>query len=187
MKISIIFWRLTMNSSNQYKKLKSYSIAFVVASILSGCAATGANLQANVYKAGQVNTAQNAKAIKIIAVLPAQIEVDNSKQRQTAQIAGGILGAVAGGLAGGFGKIGSAGTAGTTVAGGAIGAAAGSMISDKVLVEGVSISYSENENIFNSAQVGRDCEYRPGSAIMISTAENETRIQPNAVCPVAVN
>lgn len=182
-----IIWRLVMNSNKKYKKVRSYSLVIVVAGILSGCAATGANLQSNVYKAGQVNTAQNARAIQIIAVLPAKIEVDNSQQRQAAQMVGGLLGAIGGGLAGGYGKIGALGTAGTAAAGGAIGVAAGSLVSDKVLVDGVSISYSENAQMFSSAQVGRDCEYRPGKAIIISTSPTETRIQPNAVCPVAVN
>lgn len=154
---------------------------------LSGCAATGENLKGNVYKAGQVNTAQNARTIKITAVLPAQIEVDNSKQQKQAMIAGGALGALAGGLAGGFGGIGTAGTVGTTLGGGALGVGAGSMVSDKVLVEGVSIAYLENGKMFTSAQVGKLCEFRPNTtALIISTGPNETRIQPNAVCPVPV-
>ena len=152
---------------------------------LSGCAATGENLKGNVYKAGQVNTAQNARTIKITAVLPAQIEVDNSKQQKQAMIAGGALGALAGGLAGGFGGIGTAGTVGTTLGGGALGVGAGSMVSDKVLVEGVSIAYLENGKMFTSAQVGKLCEFRPNAtALIISTGPNETRIQPNAACPV---
>ncbi|MFA6095062.1 MAG: hypothetical protein WC757_04225 [Candidatus Paceibacterota bacterium] len=68
-----------------------------------------------------------------------------------------------------------------------IGVAAGSLVADKVLVDGVSISYSQNEEMFSSAQVGKLCEFKPGTAIMISTSQSETRIQPNAVCPVAVN
>ncbi len=155
-----------------------------VVSILSGCAATGANLQSNVYRAGQVNTAQAARSIKIITVLPAQIEVDNSEQKKQAQVGGALLGALAGGLGGGFGGLGGLGTTGTTIAGGAVGAAAGSMVSDKILVEGVSIAYSENGKMFTSAQVGRACEYRPGTTIIISTSPTETRIQPNANCPV---
>lgn len=165
--------------------MKTHKIITILTIILmTGCAATGENLKGNVYKAGQVNTSQNARMIKIITVLPAQIEVDNSKQKQQAQVGGGILGALAGGLAGGFGGIGSLGTAGTTVGGGAIGVAAGSMVSDKVLVEGVTISYSENGKIFTSAQVGRTCEFRPGATLLITTAVNETRVQPNATCPV---
>jgi len=154
-----------------------------VASVLTACAATGENLKSNVYRAGQVNTVQQARSIKIITVLPAQIEVDNSQQKKQAQVAGGILGAVGGGLAGGFGGIGSLGTAGTTVGGGAIGVAAGSLVSDKVLVDGVQIGYSENGQMFNSAQVGKTCEFRQGTAIIVSTSPTETRIQPNATCP----
>jgi outer membrane lipoprotein SlyB len=155
-----------------------------VVSILSGCAATGENLQSNVYRAGQVNTAQAARSIKIITVLPAKIEVDNAEQKKQAQVGGAILGALAGGLGGGFGGLGGLGTTGTTIAGGAVGAAAGSLVSDKILVEGVSIAYSENGKMFTSAQVGRACEYRPGATIIISTSPTETRIQPNASCPV---
>jgi len=154
-----------------------------VVSILSGCAATGENLQSNVYRAGQVNTAQAARSIKIITVLPAKIEVDNSQQKNQAQVGGAILGALAGGLGGGFGGLGGFGTTATTIAGGAVGAAAGSMVSDKVLVDGVSIAYSENGKMFTSAQVGRACEYHQGAAIIISTSPTETRIQPNASCP----
>jgi outer membrane lipoprotein SlyB len=155
-----------------------------VVSILSGCAATGENLQSNVYRAGQVNTAQAARSIKIITILPAKIEVDNSEQKKQAQVGGAILGALAGGLGGGFGGLGGLGTTGTTIAGGAVGAGAGSLVSDKILVEGVSIAYSENGKMFTSAQVGRACEYRPGATIIISTSPTETRIQPNASCPV---
>ena len=124
--------------------------------VLSGCAATGENLKGNVYKAGQVNSSQNARTIKITAVLPAQIEVDNSKQQKQAMVAGGALGV-----------------------------AAGSMVADKVLVEGVSIAYLENGKMYTSAQVGKLCEFKPNAtALIISTGTNETRIQPNATCPV---
>lgn len=152
--------------------------------ILSGCAATGDNLKGNVYKAGQVNTIQAAKSIEILSVLPAKIEVDNSKQKQQAQVGGGILGAIAGGLAGGFGTHGNPyATAGTTLAGGAIGAAAGSMVDDKVLVEGVSITYIYNNQTLNSVQVGRACEFTRGTTSMVSTSPTETRIQANKTCP----
>lgn len=160
------------------------AIAITTSIILSGCAATGANLQANVYKAGQVNSAQLAKTVTILAVMPAKIEVDNTKQKQTMQVVGGVLGAVAGGLAGGYGRIGGLGTAGTSLAGAAIGAGAGSLVSDKVLVDGVSLAYVNDANqTLSSAQVGQTCEFIPGKAIMISTGPNETRIQPNHTCP----
>ncbi len=102
-------------------------------------------------------------------------------------IIGGALGALAGGLGGGFGGLGTGATIGTTAGGAGLGVAAGSMVSDKVLVEGVSIAYLENGKMFTSAQVGKLCEFRPNTtALIISTGPNETRIQPNAVCPVPV-
>jgi len=159
-------------------------VIMMLVTLMVGCAATGSNLKGNVYHAGQVNRAQMARSIQILEVLPAQVEVDNSKQKQQAQVGGAILGAVAGGLGGGFGGLGGWGTAGTTVAGGAIGAAAGSMVNDKVLVQGVTIMYRENGNGYSSTQVGQPCEFRPGVASIITTEQNETRIQANATCPV---
>ena len=100
-------------------------------------------------------------------------------------IIGGALGALAGGFGGGFGGLGAAGTLGTSVGGGAVGVAAGSMVADKVLVEGVSIAYLENGKMYTSAQVGKLCEFKPNAtALIISTGPKETRIQPNAACPV---
>jgi len=160
-------------------------LLIVGATLMSGCAATGQELKGNVYKAGQVNTAQAARTIKITAILPAQIEVDNSKQKRQAQVGGAVLGAVAGGLAGRFaGDFGAAGTAGTAVGGGVVGGLAGSAVSDKVLVDGVSIAYIENAQMLTSAQVGKQCEFKLGTALIISTGGNETRIQPNNTCPV---
>lgn len=154
---------------------------------LTGCATTGENLKGNVYRAGQVNTTQAARTIKITAVLPAQIEVDNAEQKKQAMVIGGVLGALAGGLGGGFGGLGAGTTFGTTAGGAGLGVAAGSLVADTVLVEGVSIAYVENGKLFTSAQVGKLCEFKPNAtALIISTGPNETRIQPNAVCPVPV-
>ena len=165
--------------------MKTQKIIVILSIIaMTGCAATGQNLKGNVYKAGQINTAQAARGIKILKLMPAQIEVDNTQQKHQAEVAGGVLGALAGGLGGGFGGIGVGGTVATTAAGGAIGVAAGSLVSDKVLVEGVTIAYSENASMFTSTQVGILCEYKLGDAVVISTAQNETRVQSNATCPV---
>jgi outer membrane lipoprotein SlyB len=70
------------------------------------------------------------------------------------------------------------------VGGGAVGALAGSLVPDKTLVDGVSLTYVENGKTLNSAQVGKACEFKPGPAIGVSTGPNETRIQPNDTCPV---
>lgn len=160
-------------------------IAAAVAIIsLVGCAATGENLQANVYKAGQVNQTQEAKTVQILAVMPAKIEVDNADQKKAAQVGGAILGAVLGAAAGGASKNNpGAATAGGAVAGAAVGGAAGSLVKDKVLVDGVSLTYVFKGKTLNSAQVGKACEFAPGMAVMISTSPTETRIQPNKECP----
>ena len=151
---------------------------------LAGCAATGENLQANVYKAGQVNQTQEAKTVQILAVMPAKIEVDNAEQKKAAQVGGAILGAFLGAAAGGASKNNpGAATAGGAVAGAAVGGAAGSLVKDKVLVDGVSLTYVFKGKTLNSAQVGKACEFAPGMAVMISTSPTETRIQPNKECP----
>jgi hypothetical protein len=61
----------------------------------------------------------------------------------------------------------------------------GSGVSDKALVDGVTITYKLNEQLLSSTQVGKMCEFQSGTAMMISTTGNETRIQPNNAesCP----
>lgn len=152
----------------------------------AGCAQPGANLGANVYQAGQVNQRQAAKVVNVLAVLPARVEVSNQQNKATAQMVGGLLGAIGGAALGG----GLAHNGGTALfggaAGGGIGVAAGSIVPDSVLVEGVSLTYVEDGQTLNSAQVGKACEFRPGEAIVVSTGGSETRVQPNAECPVPV-
>lgn len=153
---------------------------------LAGCQAPGENLRSDVYRADQVNSAQEATVINILAVLPAKIEADNTQQKQAAQLAGGFLGAVAGGVAGSNLAGGSNKVVGTTlgaVGGGGAGALAGSLVPGKVLVEGISITYELKGRTLNSAQVGKQCEFVPGKAVLISTGPGVTRIQPNATCP----
>ncbi len=160
------------------------AVLISVVGVLCGCAATGENLKSNVYQAGQVNRVQEARSVQIISVLAAKIEVDNSQQKKQAQVGGATLGALAGGLGGGFGGLSGWGTAGTAAAGGVAGAAAGSLVPDTNLVDGVTIAYSEDERMFTSTQVGQKCEFKIGLAMIVSTGGDETRIQPNAECPV---
>ena len=116
--------------------------------------------------------------------MPAKIEVDNADQKKAAQVGGALLGAFLGAAAGGASKNNpGAATAGGAVAGAAIGGAAGSLVKDKVLVDGVSLTYTFKGKTLNSAQVGKSCEFGPGMAVMISTSPTETRIQPNKECP----
>ena len=168
---------LAREESRMIGALKS----LVLAIAFWGCA-TGLNLRAHTYSAEQVNTRQEARLIEIISVMPAKVVVDNSEQKQNAQIAGTTLGALAGGLAGGLGGLTSGGTAGTTAAGGIVGVAAGSMAPNSVAVDGVTIGYRDGQanKIFTSSQVGMECEFVKGTALLVSTVKGETRIQPNA-------
>ncbi|EKP0294985.1 hypothetical protein ABR850_03015 [Aeromonas veronii] len=155
--------------------------------MLVGCQATGNQYAGNVYDTTQVNQKQEARTVKIISVMPAQIAVDNTQAKEATKTFGALLGAVAGGAIGynsGSGKS-TAGTAAGAIGGGVLGAATGHLVDDKVLVEGVTLSYSEDDKIFSSTQVGKQCEYQPGIALIVSTQYNETRIQPNTACPKA--
>jgi outer membrane lipoprotein SlyB len=160
-------------------------IALLAILLTSACQTPGADDQANVYGENQVNTQQAAKVVNILAVLPARVEVDNSQNQQTAQLVGGILGAVGGGLLGGAASENDpTGAAIGATSGGTIGVVAGSLVPSAVLVEGVSITYEDQGQTMNSAQVGKLCEYAPGRAIVVITGPGVTRIQPNATCPL---
>jgi outer membrane lipoprotein SlyB len=167
------------------KKITLSVIALTISAMITGCSTSGEQYQANVYTAGQVNSRQAAKTVKILAVLPARIEVDNTEGKQNAQMIGGVLGAIAGGVLGNKTTNHSgSGTAVGAVAGAGVGAVGGSLVKDKVLVDGVSITYVEDGQTYNSAQVGKTCEFTPGVALVVSSDGAETRLQPNATCPV---
>ncbi|MCS1291357.1 hypothetical protein NX018_00440, partial [Escherichia coli] len=51
------------------------------------------------------------------------------------------------------------------------------------LVEGVSLTYKEGTKVYTSTQVGKECQFTTGLAVVITTTYNETRIQPNTKCP----
>jgi outer membrane lipoprotein SlyB len=165
--------------------LPIYRIAILgIAATVAACQQPGANLKANVYSAGQVNQKQDATVVEILAVLPAQIQVSNQQAKAAAQLFGGLAGAVGGAAIGNnIAHHSPTNTILGGVAGGATGSAIGSLVPDTVLVEGVSLTDIENGRTLNSAQVGQACEFKPGKAIVVSTGANETRIQPNDVCP----
>jgi outer membrane lipoprotein SlyB len=161
-------------------------VAMTATVVLTGCQQPGANLESNVYRAGQVNQRQDAKVVDVLAVLPAKIEVDNQQARATAQLIGGVAGGIGGAVIGNnIARHSVTNTVLGGAAGGTVGALAGSLVPTTTLVEGVSLTYIEDGKTLNSAQVGRACEFKPGNAIVISTGANETRIQPNNPCPVA--
>ena len=151
---------------------------------LTACQQPGADLAANVYQADQVNQSQDAKISNILSLSPAKVEVSNAQNQHTAQVVGGLLGAIGGGLLGG--NVGN-GRAGHVVAGAALGgvggAAAGSLVPGQVLVSGVTIGYTEAGALHTSTQVGEMCQFKMGQAMVVTTQANETRVQPNAICP----
>jgi outer membrane lipoprotein SlyB len=167
-------------------RITNYFGFFAISSfaLLTACQQPGADLAANVYQADQVNQSQDAKIITILSLSPAKVEVNNAQNQHTAEVVGGLLGAVGGGLLGG--NVGS-GNAGNVVGGAALGgiggAAAGSLVPGQVLVPGVTIGYSEEGALHTSTQVGELCEFRMGEAMVVTTQANETRVQPNSICP----
>lgn len=156
------------------------------ATLVAGCKATGEQYQAQVFDAGQVNSQQEAKTVKIITVSPAKIKVSNADNKKAAQIAGGVLGALAGGALGNTKNKDTAIIG--AVGGGAAGVAAGSFVDSETLVPGILIAYQDEGKIYTSAQVGKLCEFSAGEiSLLVKTKSNETRIQPNAACPDTKN
>ena len=143
--------------------------ALSAALLLAGCANDGTAYRSDVYWAGQVNQAQEVKTVQIIAVMPARITVDNRRDRNDSATMGTILGALAGAAVGAV----------VSDSPDAVVAGKGMSGRSENFVEGVQITFRYDNKIFNSAQVGRVCEYKTGTAIMVSPAPNETRIQPN--------
>lgn len=166
------------------KSLTSLAIVAAAAALLAGCANDGTNYRSDTYTTAQVNQAQEVKTVEIISVIPARVVVDNDENSDTARNVGALLGAVGGALLGGMhdhdtsSRVTGAVMGG--VAGGVAGQAAGGMHST-TQVDGVQITFRDGDKVFNSAQVGKPCEYRLGTAIMVSPRPNETRIQPNNV------
>lgn len=165
---------------------KKYLLPLAIATsfVLVGCQSNADDHAADVYQTDQLNSKQETKTVNIISVLPAKVAVDNTANKRAAQATGAILGAVAGGVIGH--NVGSGSSLNTTAGaatGGVAGAAAGSMVNDKTLVAGVSLTYKEGTKVFTSTQVGQECQFTTGLAVVITTTYNETRIQPNAKCP----
>ncbi len=149
--------------------------------VLAGCANDGTAYRSDVYWSGQVNQAQEVKTVQIIAVMPARITVDNRSDRSESSTMGMILGALAGAAVGATVSDSPDAVIAGTVGGAALGNIAGKGVSGRAenFVDGVQITFRYDDKIFNSAQVGRVCEYKTGTAIMVSPSPNETRIQPN--------
>ncbi|MXV43689.1 hypothetical protein GS501_01230 [Saccharibacter sp. 17.LH.SD] len=154
---------------------------------LGACETPGEDSRPDVYDQSQVNGVQRGRVVNIISVSSARVNVDNSHNHETSQVVGGLLGAALGaGLAAGPGGAGWGGGL-AAGAGGAAGGAllGGAAVGGHTLVRGVTIAYQDRAGgeALLSTQVGRTCEYRPGSALLVITANNQTRVQPNASCP----
>lgn len=151
------------------------------AALLAGCASNGDMYRSDVYTAGQVNQMQEVRTVEIIAVQAARVAVGNTENRTDARTIGMIMGAIAGAAIGNHNNHSGSARLMGGLAGGALGGIAGQSIggSRQELVNGVQITFREGNKLYNSAQVGQVCEFKTGTAIMISQSPTETRIQPN--------
>ena len=164
--------------------LKTPVAYLILSSLLTGCVANSKQLASNSYNETQVNIRQEAKTVKIISILPAKVFIDNTKNKEASKAFGSLIGIAAGATIGnkvsnrkGADIIGG-------VAGGVAGNLAGNMVDDKTEVIGVTLAYQDGDKVFTSTQVGFECEFKPGIALMVNTGKgDETRIQANASCP----
>lgn len=147
---------------------------------VSACVTAGQRERANVFSASDVNKRQETKLVEIINIETGKVEVDNKSEQQAAAFAGAVFGALLGAAAGrnstyrGSAAIGGAGA----------GAAFGSMAAGTTkLVDGVNLTYIENQQALSSVQVGKMCEFALGPALVVITEANETRVQPNSATP----
>ena len=139
--------------------------------------------RADTYYAGQVNQVQEVNTVQIIAVNAARVAVPNDDNRDTARMTGAILGAIAGAAIGNHNNHSTSSRVMGGLAGGAVGGLAGDAVggsSSTSYTDGVQIVFrTASGKVLQSAQVGRPCEFKTGTAVMVSPTPNEARIQPN--------
>lgn len=158
------------------------AVVAVAAAALAGCANDGTYYRADTYSAGQVNRVQEVNTVEIIAVNAARVAVPNSSNRDTAQIAGAVLGAIAGVAIGNHGNHTTHARVMGGLAGGALGGLAGSAVGgdDTTYTDGVQIIFrTAGGKVLQTSQVGQPCEYKTGTAILVAPTPSEARIQPN--------
>ena len=162
-------------------KAKLAISAALAAALLAGCATDGSMYRSDVYTAGQVNQMQEVRTVEIIAVQSARVAVGNTEDRTDARNIGMILGAIAGAAIGNHNNHSTSSRVMGGLAGGALGGIAGQSVGGnrQELVNGVQITFRDGNKLYNSAQVGQVCEFKTGTAIMVSQSPTETRIQPN--------
>lgn len=158
------------------------SAAVALALGLGGCANDGTYYRADTYSSSQVNRVQEVNTVEIIAVNAARVAVSNTDRRQTAQLAGTILGAVAGAVIANQASHSTSSRVAGGLAGGTVGALAGGAVGGEgtSYTDGVQIIFrNAGGKVLQTSQVGRPCEYRIGTAIVVSPTPSEARIQPN--------
>lgn len=162
-------------------KAKRALCAALTAALLAGCSTDGSMYRSDVYTAGQVNQMQEVRTVEIIAVQSARVAVGNTEDRTDARNIGMILGAIAGAAIGNHNNHSTSARVMGGLAGGALGGIAGQSVGGnrQELVNGVQITFRDGNKLYNSAQVGQVCEFKTGTAIMVSQSPTETRIQPN--------
>lgn len=162
-------------------KAKHALCVALTAALLAGCATDGSMYRSDVYTAGQVNQMQEVRTVEIIAVQSARVAVGNTEDRTDARNIGMILGAIAGAAIGNHNNHSTSARVMGGLAGGALGGIAGQSVGGnrQELVNGVQITFRDGNKLYNSAQVGQVCEFKTGTAIMVSQSPTETRIQPN--------
>lgn len=164
------------------KKFLIFALCGTMA-VLSGCASDGNYYRSDVYSSSQVNQAQAVKTVELIAINPAQVAVNNDENTERGRVTGAILGAIAGAAIGNHNNHSTSSRVLGGLAGGALGGLAGDAVAGATgtsYVDGVQLVYrTSNGRVYQSTQVGRICEYKLGTAIMASSYNGETRIQPN--------
>ena len=162
-------------------KAKLAMTAAISAALLAGCATDGSMYRSDVYTTGQLNQMQEVRTVEIIAVQSARVAVGNTEDRADARNIGMILGAIAGAAIGNHNHHSTSSRVMGGLAGGALGGIAGQSVggSRQELVNGVQLIYRIGDKMYNSTQVGQACEFKTGTAIMVSQTPTETRIQPN--------
>ena len=157
------------------KKVSVIALSLAAALALAGCANDGTRYRADTYYAGQVNQVQEVNTVQIIAVNAARVAVPNDDNRDTARMTGAILGAIAGAAIGNHNNHSTSSRVMGGLAGGAVGGSSSTSYTDGVQI----VFRTASGKVLQSAQVGRPCEFKTGTAVMVSPTPNEARIQPN--------
>lgn len=164
-------------------KAAAYTSALIM---FSGCAAiNGEAYRPDAFDVSQVNTKAKAKTVQIMSVTKTKIKVTDERRKKQAQTVGSLVGGIIGVATGAHFDTGK--TIAGGVGGAVVGGAAGSLVEDTVMVDGVLLAYKEDgeKDATVGAQVGELCQYKAHDyTLMVTMNDGTTRLQPNAECPV---